>query len=146
MRVTVIPTASGALRTVTKVLLQGVEDLVIRGRLETIQTTGLLRSARMLRRVQETRGDLQSLRLQWKIICWRWCKKHLKEKIIITINIIIFLLLFLSTLPYRVINKTPCKGNKRLLTLIEYMHSFNINSDVKGFLTGTYDLIFSLHW
>ena len=35
-------------------------------RVETIQTTALLRTARILRRVLETWGDLLSLRLQWK--------------------------------------------------------------------------------
>ena len=48
----------GALGTVTKGLIKGLEDLEIRGRVETIQTTALLRSARILRRVLETWGDL----------------------------------------------------------------------------------------
>ena len=39
---------------VTKVLVQGLEDLEIRGGVETIQTTALLRSDRILRRVLET--------------------------------------------------------------------------------------------
>ena len=39
-------------------LLKGLENLEIRGRVETIQTTTLLRSVRILRRVLETRGDL----------------------------------------------------------------------------------------
>ena len=38
MKVMVIPIAIGALGTVTKCLVQGVEDLEIRGRVETIQT------------------------------------------------------------------------------------------------------------
>ena len=68
MKVTVIPIVIGALGTVTKGLIQGLKDLEIRGRVETIQTTALLRSARILRRVLETRGDLLSLRLKWKTI------------------------------------------------------------------------------
>ena len=52
MKVTFIPI--GGLRTVTKGLIKGLEDLEIRGRVETIQTTALLRSARILRRVLET--------------------------------------------------------------------------------------------
>ena len=36
--------------------------------IETIQTTTLLRTARILRRVLETWGDLLSLQLQWKTI------------------------------------------------------------------------------
>ena len=44
-------------------------------RLETIQTTALLRSARILKRVLETRGDLLSLRLQWKTIDKDWSEK-----------------------------------------------------------------------
>ena len=51
MKVTVTPIVIGILGTVTKGLEQGLEDLEIRGRVETIQTTALLRSARILRRV-----------------------------------------------------------------------------------------------
>ncbi len=54
----------GALGTVTKGLVQRLEELEIRGRVETIQTTALLRSIRILRRVLETWGDLLSLKLQ----------------------------------------------------------------------------------
>ena len=44
----------GALGTVTKGLLKGLEDLEIGGQVETIQTTALLRTARILRPVLET--------------------------------------------------------------------------------------------
>ena len=57
MKVTIIPTVIGALSTVTKGLVQGLEDLEIRAQIETIQTTALLRSARILRRVLETWED-----------------------------------------------------------------------------------------
>ena len=46
MKVTVIPVIIGVLGTVPKGLLQGLEDLEIRGRVETIKTIPLLRSAR----------------------------------------------------------------------------------------------------
>ena len=52
---TAIPIVTGALGTVTNGLVQGPEELEIRGRMETIQTTALLISARILRRVLETR-------------------------------------------------------------------------------------------
>ena len=42
------------LGTVIKGLIEGLNTLEIRGRVETIQTTTLLRSARVLRRVLET--------------------------------------------------------------------------------------------
>ena len=58
----------GAFGTVTKGLLKGVEDLKIRERVETIQATALLRTARILRRVLETWGDLLSFKLQGKTI------------------------------------------------------------------------------
>ena len=45
---------TGAHGTVTEGLLKGVDDFEIRERVETIQTTALLRSARILRRVLET--------------------------------------------------------------------------------------------
>ena len=51
MLVTFIPLVIGAFRTVTKGLL---EDLEVGGRVDTIQTTALLRTARILRRVLET--------------------------------------------------------------------------------------------
>ena len=63
MKVTFIPIVTGALDIVTEVLLKGMEDLEIRGRVKTIQITTLLRSARILRRVLETRGDVLSLKL-----------------------------------------------------------------------------------
>ena len=44
----------GAFGIVTKGLLKGQEDLEVGGRVETIQTTALLRTARLPRRVQET--------------------------------------------------------------------------------------------
>ena len=62
MKVTIIPIVIGALGTVTKGLVQGLEYLQIRGRVETIQTTTLLRTGRILRRVLET-WDLLSLKL-----------------------------------------------------------------------------------
>ena len=51
---TFIPIVIDALGTVTKGLIQRLEDLEIRGQVETIQTTALLKSARILRRVLET--------------------------------------------------------------------------------------------
>ena len=62
MKVTIVPVMIGALGTVTKGLLKGLEDLEVSGRVETIQTIALLRTARIL----ETWGDLLSLKLQWK--------------------------------------------------------------------------------
>ena len=54
MRVTIVPIVIGAFDTVTKGLLKGLEDLEVGGRVETIQTRALLRTARILRRVLET--------------------------------------------------------------------------------------------
>ena len=54
MKVTGISIVIGAIATVTK----GLKDLEIRGRVDTIQITALLRSA------QWTEGNLQSLKLQ----------------------------------------------------------------------------------
>ena len=68
MQVTIIPIVIGAFGTVTKELLKGLEDLEVDERVETIQTTALLRRARILRRVLETLEDLLSLKLQWKTI------------------------------------------------------------------------------
>ena len=54
MKVTVIPIVIDALSTVTKGLVKGLEVLEIIAQVETIQTTTLLRSARILRRVLKT--------------------------------------------------------------------------------------------
>ena len=64
MKVTIIPIVIGAFGTVTKGLLKELEDLEVGGREETIQTTTLLRTARTLKKVLETRGNLLSLKLQ----------------------------------------------------------------------------------
>ena len=68
MKVTIIPIVIGAFGTLTKGLLKGLEDLEVGDRVETIQITALLKTARILRRVLETWGDLLSLNLQWKTI------------------------------------------------------------------------------
>ena len=68
MKVTFIPIIIGALGTVTKGLVQGVEDLEIKVWMETIQTIALLRYARIPRKVLETSENLLSLKLQWKSI------------------------------------------------------------------------------
>ena len=68
MKLTLIPIVIGALGTVTERLIKGLAGLEIIGQVGTIQTTALLRSASILRRVQETWGNLVSLILQWKTI------------------------------------------------------------------------------
>ena len=81
MKVTIIAIVIGALGTVTKGLVQGLKDLEIRGRVESIQTTTLLRSTRILRRVLVTCGDFLSLRLAL-------VRKALKrEKIIMSLTL-----------------------------------------------------------
>ena len=54
MKVTIVTIVIGALGTITKRFLKGLEDLEVGGRVETIQMTALLRTARILRRVRET--------------------------------------------------------------------------------------------
>ena len=68
MKVTIVPIVIGALGTIIKGLLKGLENLEMGGQVEIIQTTALLRTARILRRVVETWGDLLSLKLQCKTI------------------------------------------------------------------------------
>ena len=48
MKVTIVPIVIGVLGTITKGLLKGLEDLEVGGWVETIQTTVLLRTARIL--------------------------------------------------------------------------------------------------
>ena len=61
MKVTVTPIVVGVFSAVTKGLIKGLEDLEIKGWVETLQTAAILKSARILRRVLETWGDLLSL-------------------------------------------------------------------------------------
>ena len=53
-----MPIVIGALGTVTKGLLNGLEDLEVGGRVETIQTTALLRTAK---NTETSPGDLRRL-------------------------------------------------------------------------------------
>ena len=64
MKVTIVTIVSGALGTITKGSLKGLEDLEVERRAETIQTTASLRTARIL----ETPGHLLSFKLQRKTI------------------------------------------------------------------------------
>ena len=68
MKVTMIAIVIGALSTVTKGLIQGLEELEIRGRVGTIQTTALLRTARIVRRLAVTQTPVKNhlLMLKWK--------------------------------------------------------------------------------
>ena len=68
MKVMIVPIVIGVLGTVTKGLLKGLEDLEVGRRVETIQMTALLRTARILKRVLEIWGDMLLLKLQWKTI------------------------------------------------------------------------------
>ena len=62
--------------TVTKGLVQGLKDSEIRGPVETIQTTALLKSARILRRVMVTWGDFPSLRVNCQqMLAWKTVKE-----------------------------------------------------------------------
>ena len=54
MKVTILPIVIGAFGTITKGLLKGLEDLEVGGWVETIQMTALLRTARILRWLEET--------------------------------------------------------------------------------------------
>ena len=63
MKVTIVPIVFGAFGTITKGLLKGLDDLEIGGRVETIQMTALIRTARIVTRVLET-----------------WCHSNSSEK------------------------------------------------------------------
>ena len=58
MKVTVILIINGIFATVTKGLIQGLDDLEIRGRMETIQNIAILRSTRT---TEKSPGDLRRL-------------------------------------------------------------------------------------
>ena len=50
MKLTIVPIVIGAFGTVTEGSFKGLEDWGVGGRVETIQTTALLKTARILRR------------------------------------------------------------------------------------------------
>ena len=54
MKVTIVPIVIGAFSRITKGLLKGLGDLEVGGRVETIQMTALLRTARIMKRVPDT--------------------------------------------------------------------------------------------
>ena len=68
MRATGIPFVIGALGTVPKGMKKRAGRVGNRGTFREIQTTILMRSARIVRRVVDMWGDLLSLRLQWKTV------------------------------------------------------------------------------
>ena len=76
MKVKVIPIVNGVFGTISKGMIKRLDDLEIRGRIETIQTTSLLKSVRILSKP----FDLLSLKLQWETIGQCWCEKFSKEK------------------------------------------------------------------
>ena len=80
MKVTVIPIVIGAFGIVTKGLVQDLEELAIRGRMETIKTIALLESVGIL-----------SLKLLWKkpqqMLEWKTLKTVKKRIIRLLIRI-----------------------------------------------------------
>ena len=54
MKMTIIPIVIGAFGTVNKGLLKGLEDLDVGSRVESIQITALLKTARIVRRILVT--------------------------------------------------------------------------------------------
>ena len=94
MRVTVIPVVTGSHGTVSKGLERELEELKIVGRIEIIQSTALLRSAKIPRSVLEIREDLRSdSDSSEKNISERWCEKKKKlARSIMAIMIIIIII------------------------------------------------------
>ena len=66
MKVTVIPIVIGELGTVTKVLVQRLEDLEIRGQVEISPIYSIVQIGQNTEKALENCGDLLSLKLQWK--------------------------------------------------------------------------------
>ena len=84
IKLTLMPILTGALDTVPDGLLKGVEDSEIRGRVETIQTSTPLKSARIL-----SPGDLRKLTVSLtseKTISQRWWENFSRSKIMIIVS------------------------------------------------------------
>ena len=78
MAVTVIPIVVEALGTV----LKSLRKPEIRDRIEILQVTALLKSARILRKVLDSEGNLLSLRFWWKTTSYCRCENLAKSKLI----------------------------------------------------------------
>ena len=67
MKVTIVPIVIGALGTVTTRLLEGLEDLEVGRRVETIQMIAVLRTVRIFEETQTPVKNHQ-LTLMWKTL------------------------------------------------------------------------------
>ena len=85
----VIPIVIDTLRTIPNGLVKRLDDLEIRKQVKTIQTTALLRSPRIPRRVLETLEDLLSFKHLWKLSGNSGGKNSQTSKII-KINFLMF--------------------------------------------------------
>ena len=83
---TELPIVNGALGTILKGYIKGLDNLEIRVKVETIKTTTLLRPVRILRRVLETWRDLLSLKLSKKPSANAGVKKTQWSKMIIILS------------------------------------------------------------
>ena len=83
MKVTIITIVIGELGTVPNGLVHRLEELEIRGRVETIQNTALLRSARILWKILGTCSHSNS---RVKLSAIADVKKNIKGVTIILIN------------------------------------------------------------
>ena len=120
IKVIVIPTVNGELGTISKSLEKGPGELEIRGWVETIHSTALLRPARILK----SPGDLRSLRLQLKTTSQRWHEKKSHRTIIIMIE-------FKTRLEWvgKVLHWELCKHLKFDHTKKWYMHYLEHEDD-----------------
>ena len=82
---TLFPVVVGALITIPKCLMKGQKDLEIRGVAETMKTSALLRSTRIVWRVLGTRGNLLSHKIMSKTINKCWYEKNSHRSIMIII-------------------------------------------------------------
>ena len=129
MKVMVILIVVGAIGTISKRLVKGLEDLEIREHIETIQNIAPLRWARILRRILETWGDLPSFNLPWKTISFQM-------RIIIIIMIIcnlwsfklLFFIQIICTLLYCFKYSYPVLIICTLLFGFRYLFLFHMNN------------------
>ena len=123
MKVTIIPIVIGAFGTVAEGVLKGLEDLEVGGWVEIIQTTAFLKTARILRRVMETWGDLLLLNLLWQTISLRWCEKLLWIIIIIIILIVvvIIIIMIIKIIKIKTLKTVAERSNKRMGNLNKHV-------------------------
>ena len=105
----VIPIVVDALRMISKRLVKELEDLEIRRQVQTIQTTALLRSTRILGRVLETNPSEKPsaiIGFGWLVV---WVLWHINLCRLFNTKSIFMKIVLFQTIQFRISTQFKCK-------------------------------------